>query len=546
MPKLSDLASSQYEVVSVPEPLKLSQMQADSYEVVSLPEKPGLIDRVASGVESAGTAVIEHPLVSGPLHFIGDKLERYVDAPVRAQIGSLQDGASFTESIKAGGRQLGKDPLPTTPSGKDIMARTGLSKVPLSEAFPGLFTPTGVGIALKKGGLLDVSAAGVAGGLTQPSTFAIPAEAVLAGGAKAASLGGKAARVVGETLAPTAEALKGVAAAGRRGVFKVGEVMTRGNLKATDAIAAADKLSGPQLILPDAYIKGAGKKVGAARDVIESAGESTARSDFEAAKAAGDAAGSHGGLSVDDAMKANPKSLIAPEAADKLARVREIIVAGEEKAAKTPGSAALLDRLDRALAHPGGVPVEAVDDMIRDLNGVEYTEKGNPRSIEPRWAKPLAQARGELETLLKTTPEGAALSEAKEPFRALKTAQGKQRSGLATIASWTAGIPAAAAATALGSPIAGALAIITSRAIAPRTYFQIVGASKMPAWAVDTLKSAYESGKASAIGKALAEVGEKYPQEITKITAAISAEGARSETTMKQQAMKRRANGENP
>jgi hypothetical protein len=470
-------------------------------------KKPSLSpgDKVAKYVEDKGGAILSHPNVAGALTWVGDKLERYLDAPARAQIGSLQAGKSLKESRDASWNQFGATTFPTTPSAKEIMARTGLSKTPLSEVAPSLFTESGEGLALKKGGFLDVSPAGVAGGLIQPSTWAIPGEAIASVGAKA---GGAAAKVGGKALqkaSPLIEAAQAGSQATRRGVFKVGEVMTAGNLKAGDAIAAADKLKGTELLLPEAYIGKAGKRVGAARDAIEAAGG----------------------------------SLVVPaESAERLARVREIILAGEKKAARTPGSQMLLERIDEALTDPNGIPVEAVDDMIRDLNTVEYTVQGNPRAIEPRWGKFLGEARGELEGILKTTPEGGALSAAKEPYHALSTAKGK-RSKLFGGLSMLGGVGGATAGAAMSNPIIAAAAVLGSRAIAPRTYYQIVGFSKLPAQAVETLTAAYQTGKASKIGQAMTMLAEEYPAEIARLSQALTTETSRA--VAEDGAMRRRA-----
>ena len=450
------------------------------------------VDKGFQAVEGAGEAVLSMPVVRGSLEFIGDKFERYVDAPVRAQIGALQEGQGFLDSIKAGGKQLGEKTLPTTPSGKEIMARAGVPTTSLSEVAPSLFSETGEGAKLKRGGILDASPAGVFGVLTQPSTFAIPGSVVAGTASKVGAGATKAASQVGKLASPLAVTAKAGAQAAEKGLFKVGEMMTAGNLKAADALAASKQLKGTQLLAPELYLKGAGKKIGAAREAIEGSG----------------------------------KALTDPAAFDKLSKVKAIIEAGEKKAAKTPGSAQLLERIDEALTSPTGIQVEAIDDMIRDLNTVEYTVQGNPKSIEPRWSKPLGQARGELEGLLKGTPEGKTLSDAKAPYHALETAKGR-RSKLMGGLSWVGGI-GGGAAVAASNPVLAAATFAASRAIAPRTYFQIVGAAKLPAQAVDTLMAAYQTGKASTIGQAMTKIAERYPDEIAKIATAVSAEGGKS------------------
>lgn len=472
--------------------IEREQLLAQAREIQTSGAGMSPVDKAAKVVEDAGAAVMDGP-VGKALTWAGDKLERYVDAPIRAQITSLQKGESFGRSIQRGGEQMGKEPLATTKSGKEIGASIGIPTTALSEKFPDWFSETGEGLKLKRGGILDVSAAGVYGGLIQPSNL-IPGEVLVGGAAKTAKAGGAMAR----RTAPVAELIEAAGKgkellgkagqAAQRGVFKVGEVMTRGSLKVDDAMKAANELKGGQLLIPDLYTKGAGKKIGDARDVIEGSG----------------------------------KTLPAgADAVNKLEKIRDMVKAAEDKAAKTPGSQQLLDRIDRTLEKAGqgikGVEVEDIDDMIRDLNGIEYTEKGNPRSVEPRWAKPLAQIRGELEPMLGTTAEGAALSAAKKPYAALQTAKGQQRSGLATIASWTGGIGSAATAMAMNSPELAAIAAIAHRAMAPRTYFQIVGLAKLPAHVADGLMAAYQTGSQSKIAQSLAELAEKYPAEAARV-----------------------------
>jgi hypothetical protein len=500
MPKLSELNGT-YEVVSVPEAaknsqpegsLKLSQMAPDSFEVVKLPEAKkelGAIDKgfkvVEDELSDAGKRFMNYPLGKA-LAWGAEKVEKYVDAPVRAQIGALQKDASFLDSIKAGGRQFGRETLPTTPSGKEIMSKV-LPTTGLSDKFPGAFSETGEGAKLKKGGFLDISPAGVAGTLTQPSVIALPADALISGSKGVVSTGG---RILESATTPIARAMGKAAEKGTSLVAKTGQFMTGGAVKAADIIDTASKLKGTELILPEAYVRKAGAKVGAARDVIESAG----------------------------------KELVAPGASKALEEVKQIILAGEEKAMKTPGSKQLLDRIDTALAHPKGVSVENIDDMIRDLNNVEYTPMGNGRSIEPRWAKPLAQARGKLEPLLKSTTEGAALSEAKEPFAALQTARGQQRSKLTNTISTIGGIGGATVAAVTSHPVIGAATYVASRSIAPRTYFQIIGAAKLPKQAANAMLDVLSKGEKSEFLETANALAARYPEEMGRFVTALARE----------------------
>jgi hypothetical protein len=91
--------------------------------------------------------------------------------------------------------------------------------------------------------------------------------------------------------------------------------------------------------------------------------------------------------------------------------------------------------------------------------------------------------------------------------------------------SWVGGIGGATVASS--NPVLAAAAFAASRAIAPRTYFQLVGAAKLPAQAAEALMTAYQTGKQSVIGQAMAHVAQQYPQEMARLTTAMTAESGR-------------------
>lgn len=465
-------------------------------------------DAAADKVEAAGSAVMDGP-VGKAIHWVGDKFERYVDAPFRAGVTATNDPnvKNIYEMWGRVGEQFGEKPLPTTKSGKELMAATGLPTTPLSDVIPGAYTDDGRGITLQRGGIADPSPAGVAGVMIQPSTFAIPGEAAFGALGK---VGGKVAQgtaAVAEKYAgPLARTLDQGAGLAKKGVFKVGEKMTGGNLNAEKAFNASERLSGAEMLAPDAFTGKAGKAVGAARDAI-------------------------------------PETTIAPGSRQALEKVKTILTDAEKRALRTPQSTAVLEKIDGLLASGDDIPLQTVDDLVRNLDSVGWTQQGNKRVLEPMWGGPVSEARRTLNELLPATPEGAALQGAKSKFADLATAQGRQGSRLRGIMSYSEAAHGVGLGLATGNPVIAAATVAASRVIAPRTYFQIVGMAKLPKSAVNALMESYSTGKVGAIQDTLAGLAEKYPEEIARLTTTLanySEESARAVADQKDDAVKRR------
>ncbi len=205
--------------------------------------KPSLspADKAFKVAEDAGSAVLDHPWVKGPLAFVGDKFERYADAPFRAHISELARGGNVYGGAKKAMEQFGEKTLPTTLDAKTLAGGMGVSTTSFSEAAPGLFSDTGEGMKLKRGGIADVSPAGVVGGIAQPSMLALPGEALLSAGGKIARTAAKGtAKVADKFLSPILVTGNAAADLGKKAVFKTGQVMTGGNLDAGKAFAASE------------------------------------------------------------------------------------------------------------------------------------------------------------------------------------------------------------------------------------------------------------------------------------------------------------------
>ena len=459
---------------------------------------PGMLDKAADAVKSGVSSVMAGP-VGKVAAWVGDKLERGVDAPFRAGLGVAQTSNNPMDALAAAKNQFGEDTLPTTPSAKDIAAKAGLSTQPISERYPSLYSETGQGMHLQKGGPLDVSDAGVVGGIMQPSMWAIPGETLSNAAGKglkgAGALAGKAAEAVAPTVAQVTGALGKGADLAKKGVFKAGEFMTGGGLDAEKAFKASEQLSGGQMLVPGSDHFGplakAGKAVGAARDVVQDA------------------------------------QAVVPGSQQVLQNVKDIIAAGEAKALRTPGSQAVLEKVDNLLGEGKDLHMGQVDDLVRNLDAVTYTPLGNNRSLEAMWGGPVAKARGALNDLLQTDAHGQALQGAKDQYSALSTAakgRSKLMDGLANVgASASTGAMAIGAAT--HSPVAmtiGLLGAGFSRSMSPATYFQIVGAAKLPADMAAGLVKAYQSGAATAVRDAMTSAATAYPAEMSKVATAMS------------------------
>ncbi len=205
-------------------------------------------DVYAKSIEDLGGKIAD----SAPVKWVGDKVERYLDAPVRAQIGALQTGKSLDESRKASWDQFGNATLPSTPNATEIMARTGLSTKNLSEYVPGAFSETGEGLPLKKGGIADQSPASIAGIAVTPSAWLPAGEAIgatgklIPGAAKASVTAAELASEAGQKfISPFAS---GAEIATKPSLvpnltFKIGEKLTGGEINAARAAEATQGLS---------------------------------------------------------------------------------------------------------------------------------------------------------------------------------------------------------------------------------------------------------------------------------------------------------------
>jgi len=226
---------------------------------------------------SEGPGALEQ--VGNALDYLGRTARTAIAAPLSDEI-SLQDVVDQASSFRK--------PAKPAPSGRDLLDLSGaggISDKPLSEYVPSLFSESGEGLPLQKGGLFDWSPKGVAGfGVevaTDPTNL-IPVGAVAKGVGKGAADVGKAAlrgtgqavKAVGKGAVKGAGAVLGGAADLATGTVKA---MDPSAGKALEAGVEAFKQKGSQLIskvkpkIADDFadIKQLGKEFGIPEEILE-------------------------------------------------------------------------------------------------------------------------------------------------------------------------------------------------------------------------------------------------------------------------------------
>lgn len=188
-------------------PVKASAFSWDDHPVVAASEsQPGILENVGRGaLNMVGT--------------VGRAVDRFTGAPVRSAIGALQDGGNPAQAYLS---QFGENP-DNAPTGKEIAQKVGVSNAALSDVIPSLYSKDGSGLSLKKGGLLDPTASGVAGfGVdiaADPLNLIGVGEVADIGKAGVKAIAGSAARGIGysakaaDVISGTNLATKGVEAA---------------------------------------------------------------------------------------------------------------------------------------------------------------------------------------------------------------------------------------------------------------------------------------------------------------------------------------------
>jgi hypothetical protein len=179
----------------------------------------------------------------GGLGYIGSGVDRVTGAPVRAGIYAAQNGEN---PLSAAVSQVFKK-SETAPTGKQIVEKAGVPDTALSEVVPSLYSDSGEGMTLKKGGILDPTASGAAGfamDLAADPTTLLPA----VGLAKRAAQGTKLAEAGGKLLDRIPTMAKATAKMGET-FTGVPEKATETYIKNTDAVNALSKRLGGDISL---------------------------------------------------------------------------------------------------------------------------------------------------------------------------------------------------------------------------------------------------------------------------------------------------------
>ena len=124
-------------------------------------EMPDFIpdDDIQQGNSELPIGMIGRAPILSTLARLGQMLDPYTGAPTRSALKEAVTGGSPIEGFT---KQFGM-PSSEAPTGSEIAGLSGISRKGLSEYAPSLYSETGEGLPLQRGGTLDVSPADIAG-----------------------------------------------------------------------------------------------------------------------------------------------------------------------------------------------------------------------------------------------------------------------------------------------------------------------------------------------------------------------------------------------
>lgn len=138
--------------LSPAEELELLELEEEEYSQ-GAPKQPTdngpILNRIGKGL-------------LGAAQYAGEKIDTYAGAPSRRGLMNVLEGEGFGGYVGGFKEQFGKDPA-IAPSEAEIGGKLGFSDKSLSDVLPNLYSETGEGFPLKKGGLLDPTSKGTAG-----------------------------------------------------------------------------------------------------------------------------------------------------------------------------------------------------------------------------------------------------------------------------------------------------------------------------------------------------------------------------------------------
>lgn len=206
-------------------PVQAVNAFGDRIEPEKSDSQPGFLSRV-------GNAAVEYGLP--PIAFAGRQIDRVTTAPARAAIGEVQanrearggrpeglgkflDPQEYADVGRFGLgylKNFGRDP-DKAPAPNEVMEGYGVPKTALSDVAPGLYSESGDGWALKKGGFLDPTASGTAGMVAEMAAPMPGLGAIKAATTPVAKMAGKTASIAAEGVAKASDILTGTKAASK-------------------------------------------------------------------------------------------------------------------------------------------------------------------------------------------------------------------------------------------------------------------------------------------------------------------------------------------
>lgn len=432
------------------------------------------------------------------------EMDKVTGAPLRAGFGAMQQtgdlsaaGNAVAEQFKAGLPGIGDgnispgELLPTTPTGEEI-ANQGLVNRGIDPAFASQ-TAVVPGLMLEAG--LD-------------ATNLIPV-GPLAKGAKATAEG------IGALARGTGKAAGALERGAAKGIAYMGTAMTQGNINPEKALKAYQELNTLEMLFPGGDNYGAkaraGQAVGEARIALQ--------------QNRVEVPGSHDvALQVADMIsQAKGRAVSAPNSDALLSKIESLafqtrdvpVPASQQMVAGPSGEMITADvpASVQTVREPRQLTLDELDDLTGMMDELIYTGQGNEKALRRVWGPTTKKARGMLDQIMQTVPEGELFKAEKGRFEALSTAS-QTRGKLAELVLGGGG-NITALATLNPTALAG-------RAFLPRTYMQMLGALKVPRHIADGLVAAHKSQKLTVMRQALADLAARNPEMAERVVRATT------------------------
>ena len=213
---------------------------------------------------------------------------------------------------------------------------------------------------------------------------------------------------------------------------------------------------------------------------------------------------------IEDLRKGFDTNPIAiPGAASSVIAIDQAIQAAGQRVASAPNKAGLLRQLqttfDEVVSSPEqAITLKQVDEISDSLDKLMFNSAGNPKDLQPIWANAIEESRQQLDSVMRSVPEGKLLSTLKQRERDLQAATA-QAGGLRET-------------LAISGPIAGSMFTpvgLMGRFLSPQGYMEAMAAAKIPKAAFNTVVKpmvlAYNSNSATAIRDVVATIAEDKP-----------------------------------